>query len=111
MKRVFFFALILGGIQSQAALSLGRIYDDKYLISIVESSEALSSVKAAYGNCGSAQVKGDKGMNYINSKTVIYRCHGKKDGSVIVKATTSVTTWGETTNIKVEVINIKGVSN
>ncbi len=91
--------------------AIKRPKDDSYLVDIMDKTEAIIALKFAYGDCKFSQVRADTRNGHSHIKNVYYKCSGKKDGPVVIKASTAISTWGKTGAIKVEVFNIRGISN
>lgn len=98
-------------LSTSSAWALKKPKDDKYLVDVVEKTDAVVAIKSAYGNCSKPEIRGEITKGHVHRKSVLYKCRSKKDGNVILQASTEISTWGKTKDITVQVLNIKGISN
>jgi hypothetical protein len=85
--------------------------NDKYVIGVVESSDALGALKKAYKNCKMTGITLAPPNEHLVPKTVNYTCMSKKDGKVEIHAATEVAGWGETSDITITVLGVAGATN
>ncbi|MGZ3695712.1 MAG: hypothetical protein ACXWQO_16555 [Bdellovibrionota bacterium] len=85
--------------------------DDKYVVSVVEATEAIKALKARYKTCKMTGVTVAEPLEHLVPKTVHYTCIGKTDGKVEISAATEVAGWGETTDITITLLGVAGATN